>query len=182
MTARFRRRSRWREIIYAKAMTIEYERDRLISQAHASANVARTPEPLIESVRASVSGHLTSARELAAPRRRGIGVLWRLVTGGEGPATDGAFVNLHAAKVALVDLYNCEDILAAAPAVLARLRSSKSADDDRLMSAEAALDVDPRTAETPQPRRRLSSENRRPASVDKLRAAPRGDAGIVRSR
>lgn len=151
--ARFRRRSRWREVVYAKAMALEYELDRLIGEARVSSHAHGISEPLIESARTSVCRHLTAARELAAPRRRGVGPLWRLVAGGEGAATDGAFVNLHAAKVALVDLYTWQDIEAAAPAVLARLRSSKSADDDRLKSAEAALDGDLKTAEPAQQRR-----------------------------
>ena len=50
-----------------------------------------------------------------------------------------AFVHLHAAKVGLVSLYRYEDIEAATPAVLARLRSSKSANDDRLKIAEMVL-------------------------------------------
>ena len=94
-----------------------------------------------------------------------MGQVWRLVAGGEGPATDGAFVNLHAAKVALVDLYTREDIEAAAPAVLARLRSSKSADDDRLKSAEATFDVDRRLSNRrgggyPAPSRAIEGRNR----------------------
>lgn len=174
--ARFRRRSRWREVVYAKAMALEYELDRLIGQAHVSSHAHDISEPLIESARTSVCRHLTAARELAAPRRRVVGPLWRLVAGGEGAATDGAFVNLHAAKVALVDLYTGQDIEAAAPAVLARLRSSKSADDDRLKSAEAALDGDLKTAEPGQQRRRfqlLRIHHSRQEAVGKRRAVLR---------
>lgn len=174
--ARFRRRSRWREVVYAKAMALEYELDRLIGQAHVSSHAHDISEPLIDSARTSVCRHLTAARELAAPRRRGVGPLWRLVAGGEGAVTDGAFVNLHAAKVALVDLYTWQDIEAAAPAVLARLRSSKSADDDRLQSAEAALDGDLETAEPGQQRRRFQLQrihHSRQEAVGKRRAVLR---------
>jgi hypothetical protein len=48
----------------------------------------------------------------------------------------GAFANLHAARVVLVDLYAEEDIQAAAPAVLARLRACLPPADQRLKRAE----------------------------------------------
>jgi hypothetical protein len=48
----------------------------------------------------------------------------------------GAFANLHAARVVLVDLYAEEDIQAAAPAVLARLRTCLPPADQRLQRAE----------------------------------------------
>ena len=75
----------------------------------------------------------------------------------------------------MVDLYTWEDIEAAAPAVLARLRSSKSADDDRLKTAEAALDLDPKTAEPAQRRRFLvlDIDHPRQEAVGKRRAVLR---------
>jgi hypothetical protein len=122
-----------------------------------------------------VSRHLAAAREVAAPRRRGVGQVWRVVAGGEGPATDAAFVNLHAAKIALVDLYTCEDVEAAVPAVLARLRSSKSADDDRLKTAESHFDVNPEVVDSDRRRwpSRAQKSHRTQASVGRRRAALR---------
>jgi len=175
--------------VYAKAIAIEYELERLIA-ARARVDVADRlhrrihlwqpdawdVDAVVESVRKSVSEYLTAARSAAAPRRRGVGRMWQLVAGGEGAVTDAAFVNLHAAKVALVDLYTREDVEAAAPAVLARLRSSKSANDDRLKSAESMFDVDPEIV-TPTRRWRWPSRaqkrGRRHASIGKRRAALR---------
>jgi hypothetical protein len=187
--ARFRRRSRWREIVYAKAIALEYELERLVAararldladrlhhRIHVRQPGALQVDAVVEPVRKSVSEYLTAARSAAAPRRRGVGRMWQLVAGGEGPVTDAAFVNLHAAKVALVDLYTREDIEAAAPAVLARLRSSKSASDDRLKGAESMFDVDP---EIVTPTRwwlwpsRAQKGRRRHGSIGKRRAALR---------
>jgi len=75
-----------------------------------------------------------------------------MIAGGESASIDAAFTNLHAAKVALVDLYGYEDVEAAAPAVLARLRGSKSAGDDRLKSAELTFTTSPRFVFTRTPR------------------------------
>jgi hypothetical protein len=177
----FTRRSRWRELVYAKAIALEYELDRLAARA-ADLDVSDgVAEFVVEPVRRSVMKHLAVARSAAAPRHRGVGPIWRLVAGGEGAATDAAFTNLHAAKVALVDLYGCEDIEAAAPGVLARLRSSKSPDDDRLKSVESIFGIAP---EATAPVRHRSGPPpvvaRRPEAGRERRARVRGRRDALR--
>jgi hypothetical protein len=136
---RFRRRSRWREIVCTQAISLDYELERLAARADEVTNSPGGSGHLVELVRDNTRRQLAAARSAAAPRRRGVGQVWRFVAGGEGPAMGAAFVHLHAAKVGLVNLYRYEDIEAATPAVLARLRSSKSANDDRLKIAEMVL-------------------------------------------
>jgi hypothetical protein len=59
-----------------------------------------------------------------------------------GAGCDGAFTNLHAAQVTLVNLYTDEDIKATIPAVLERLRKCLPETDQRLRKAKAALDAE----------------------------------------
>ena len=57
-----------------------------------------------------------------------------------GAECEGAFTNLHAAKVTLVNLYSEEDIKASIPAVLERLQKCLPETDQRLLKAKDALD------------------------------------------
>jgi hypothetical protein len=100
----FRRRSRWREIVCAKATSLEGELAKLTARANACVGVDDVGR-LVKPVTTNVCNHLKAAKEAAAPRHRGVGPLWQVVAGGEGAAIDAAFTNLHAAKVAMVDLY-----------------------------------------------------------------------------
>jgi hypothetical protein len=75
----------------------------------------------------AVGTHLREARKAASVRSN----LWP-----NGPACEGAFVNLHAAQVLLVNLYSEDDVQASIPAVLDRLRKCLPETDQRRIDAE----------------------------------------------
>jgi hypothetical protein len=60
----------------------------------------------------------------------------RLANSWTGASVEGAFVNLHAAEVVLVNLYNLQDIDSRAPDVLARMKTCMATDDQRRTDAE----------------------------------------------
>jgi hypothetical protein len=131
------RRARWRQIIVAQARYLEYERDRLCED-HQNGTAGRQCRSVARECPAhkAVGNHLEAARRAA-------GASGRPAAGASDPQArtarrvDGAFADLHAARVVLVDLYAEEDIQAAAPAVLARLRTCLPPTDECRQRAEA---------------------------------------------
>lgn len=101
---------------------------------------ASVGEPVREAVGTLLTRVRVTAGETdAAPevvKHRAPGLIQRIT----GSSTDSAFVNLHAAEVLLVDLYEDEDIRARAPDVLARLRSCLPDSDRRCVMAHALFD------------------------------------------
>lgn len=140
------RGARWQQIVLAQAEYLEYERDRLCGvHQNGTAGLQRSAAASACPAREAATNLLNAARRAAgdrqahgAPDRQAAGR-----QGGTGQLADlrsgsicGAFANLHAARVVLVDLYAEEDIQAAAPAVLARLRTCLPPADQRLQRAE----------------------------------------------
>lgn len=128
------RQTRWQELIIAQAGFLEYERNRLCGDYHQNGIAGQGPSACHASDAAKK--HLDDARKAAGDPRRQPRTA-RLVNVWSGALVCGAFANLHAAKVVLVDLYAEEDIQAAAPAVLARLQTCLPTDDQRRERAEA---------------------------------------------
>ena len=131
------RRTSWQEVIFAEARFLEYERMRLCGNDHQNGIAGQQPCASASACCASDAAwkHLVDARRAAGfPARRPKTV--RLANLWSGALVHGAFVNLHRAKVVLVDLYAEEDIRAAAPAVLARLQSCLPPCDQRRQRAE----------------------------------------------
>jgi hypothetical protein len=131
------RRTRWQQIIVAQARYLDYECERLCDD-HQNGTAGRQWSAAASACPAhkAVKRHLDAARQAAgasdrqARTARRVG-LW------SGGSVGGAFADLHAARVVLVDLYAEEDIQAAAPAVLARLRTCLPPTDQRRQRAEA---------------------------------------------
>jgi len=137
------RRARWQQIVLAQARYLEYECEQLCSlHQNGNAGLPWSAAVSVCPVRKAVTKYLDAARRAAGVRDRqarsapdGQGGTSRLADL-RGGSICGAFANLHAARVVLVDLYGEEDIQAAAPAVLARLRTCLPPADERLQRAE----------------------------------------------
>jgi hypothetical protein len=132
------RRTSWQEVIIAQASFLEYERKRLHAGDHQNGTAGQHPGAPASACHASDAAqkHLDDARLAAGvparqPKTARLANMW------SGALVYGAFANLHAAKVVLVDLYAEEDIQAAAPAVLARLQTCLPSHDQRWQRAEA---------------------------------------------
>jgi hypothetical protein len=128
------RRTSWQEVIIAQASFLEYERKRLCGDDHQSGIAGQQPgtSPSAFHTSDAAKKHLDEARQAAgAPAGQRLANLW------SGALVHCAFINLHHAKVVLVDLYAEADIQAAAPAVLARLQTCLPAHDQRRQRAEA---------------------------------------------
>ena len=128
------RRTSWQEVIIAQASFLEYERKRLCGDDHQNGVAGQQPGASASACHASNAAkkYLDEARQAAgAPAHQRLANLW------SGALVHCAFVNLHHAKVVLVDLYAEEDIQAAAPAVLARLQTCLPPHDQRWQRAEA---------------------------------------------
>jgi hypothetical protein len=145
--------SRWRRIIIAQAKYLEYECDRLCRD-HQNGTAGRQWSAAACACPAheAVNKHLDAALQAAgASARRAAGASDRqaknaqLVNLRSGGSVNGAFAELHAARVVLVDLYTEEDIQAAAPAVLVRLRTCLPPTNECLQRAEAVFG--PQTSE-----------------------------------
>lgn len=137
------RRARWQQVVLAQARYLEYECEQLCcAHQNGSAGLPWSAAASVCPVRKAVTKYLDAARRAAGVRdRQAHGAPDR--QGGTSRLADlrggsicGAFANLHAARVVLVDLYAEEDIQAAAPAVLARLRTCLPPADERLQRAE----------------------------------------------
>jgi hypothetical protein len=118
------RRTSWQHVIIAQASFLEYERKRLSPDDRQGCHAGE-----------AARRHLDDALQAAGiPARQP----WtaRLANVWSGALVWSAFANLHAAKVVLVDLYADEDIQAAAPGVLARLKACLPSDDRRWQRAE----------------------------------------------
>lgn len=150
MRNRLVRRRRWQETVIAKANLLEHEGELLYQQAQLRAS-DRSQKPAIrDAVRAAVKKHLQYARMAAGDEgeasktgeaskgRRSPRPRSHLLPA--GARCEGAFANLHAAQVTLVNLYAEEDIKANIPAVLERLQKCLPENDQRLQRAKAALD------------------------------------------
>ena len=115
----------------AKASFLEYDRDRLLLHC---------PERK-EQMRKATTQRLDDARCAAGVRGNGAGrrntLISRLANIWTGDLIEGAFANLHIVEVALVDLYEDEDVRARAPGVLARMRVCLPPTDQRRLQAEA---------------------------------------------
>jgi hypothetical protein len=131
------RRKRWQEAVIAKANLLEHEGQLLYQQDQLRAP-ARDQQAIRDTVLTATTKHLQDARMAAGEagtdeqplRSRGY-------LPPAGARCDGAFVNLHAAQVVLVNLYSEQDIRARIPAVLDRLRKCLPEDDQRRVSTEA---------------------------------------------
>jgi hypothetical protein len=139
------RRTRWRQIIVAQARYLEYECE-LLCADHQNGTAGRQCSAAARECPAhkAVKNHLEAARRAAgASGRPAAGAsdpqanTARRVDLWSGGSVNGAFADLHAARVVLVDLYAEEDIQAAKPAVLARLRTCLPPTDQRRQRAEA---------------------------------------------
>jgi hypothetical protein len=138
------RRKRWQEAVIAKANLLEHEGKLLYQQ-----DQSRSPDPdkdqaVRDAVLTAMKKHLQDARMAAgeagkdgkvgedqqSPRSRSHRPL------PVGARCDGAFVNLHAAQVLLVNLYTEEEIKANIPAVLERLQKCLPDTDQRRLQAE----------------------------------------------
>jgi hypothetical protein len=148
------RRRRWQETVIAKANLLEHEGELLYQQAQLRASDSSQEPAIRDAVRAAVQKHLQYARMAAgdegedgeasktgeaskgqqSPRPRSHHLL------PAGARCEGAFANLHAAQVTLVNLYAEEDIKANIPAVLERLQKCLPETDQRLLRAKDALD------------------------------------------
>jgi hypothetical protein len=151
------RRRRWQETVIAKANLLEHEGELLYQQAQLRASDSSQEAAIRDAVRAAVQKHLQYARMAAgdegedgkageasktsearkgqqSPRPRSHHLL------PAGARCEGAFANLHAAQVTLVNLYTDEKIKATIPAVLERLQKCLPETDQRLLKAKAALD------------------------------------------
>ena len=132
------KRTRWQELVIAQARFLEYECTRLCQEGNENGFAGQRPGVSCSprQVEQAAQVHLERARRAAGypnPWPRGT----RLVNVWNGSLVTAAFANLHCAKVVLVDLYSEEDIQAAAPNVLARLRACLPPDDHRRQKAEA---------------------------------------------
>lgn len=132
------RRASWQELIIAQASFLEYERKRLCGDDHQNGIAGQRPSASAGACHAGEAAkkHLDDARQAAGvparqPRTARLANVW------SGALVCGAFANLHAAKVVLVDRYAEEDIQAAAPGVLARLQTCLPPDDQRRQRTEA---------------------------------------------
>jgi hypothetical protein len=162
------RRRRWQETVIAKANLLEHEGELLYQRDRRREQQARRPEQqaqrptsdgsqeaIRQAVRTAVKKHLEDARVAAGEGETGkVGedskdskdskgqrssrTRSRLSSAGAG--VEGAFTNLHAAQVMLVNMYSEEDIKANIPAVLERLQQCLPETDRRLLKAKAALD------------------------------------------
>ena len=132
------RRTRWQQIIVAQASFLEYECGRLCGDYHQNGTAGQGPSAWANAchAREAVKKHLDAARQAAGASDRRARAE-RLVDLWNGASVCGAFANLHAARVVLVDLYAEEDIQAAAPAVLARLQTCLPPSDQRRQRAVA---------------------------------------------
>jgi hypothetical protein len=128
------RRTRWQEYVISKAYYLDNERKRLCDQACQNSAVTSYVE-------AATTKHLTTARQSAGVNADGqtpirLARRDRLANSWTGASVEGAFVNLHAAEVVLVNLYNLQDIDSRAPDVLARMKTCMATDDQRRIDAE----------------------------------------------
>src|SRR5262245_46265868 len=131
------RRTRWQEYVISKAYYLDNERNRLCDRACQDT-------PATSYVKAATSRHLSADRRTAGVEEDGqtpIRFARRdlLVNAWTGASVEGAFVNLHAAEVVLVNLYDEQDIDSRVPDVLARMRTCMAADDNRRLKAEMLL-------------------------------------------
>ena len=129
------RHARWQEHVLAKAIGLEHRYELLAKRAiHYENNRTGSLEvPSAVSVRAALDEYLRAARSMALLRET---LRLRPISRLAARAIDAAFVNLHAAEVVLVDLYQSADIESRTPDVLARLRACMPAADERLVRAE----------------------------------------------
>jgi hypothetical protein len=179
------RRTRWQEYVISRAVFLEYERDRLCRRECQDA-------PATSYVKAATAGHLTAARRAAGVTEDGHASLRlarrdKLVNAWTGAAVEGAFVNLHAAEVVLVNLYDQEDINSRVPDVLARLRTCMSSEDERRIKAEALFGEAANGAGpngNARQGRRNGRSNGRPLVQGVLtqRGGDRGDPGAIAER
>jgi hypothetical protein len=145
-----KRRTRWQETVIAKANLVEHE-GRLLYQQDQLRAPGSDQQAIRDTVLTAMKQHLQDARVAAGedgneakdvkagedgqpprPRSRQLRPV--------GARCDGAFTNLHAAQVTLVNLYSDEEIKATIPAVLERLQKCLPETDQRLLKAKAALD------------------------------------------
>jgi hypothetical protein len=164
------RRRRWQETVIAKANLLEHEGELLYRQDHLRDKQGRPTdqqdqrddhqeqlstsdgkqEAIRDFVRTAVKKHLEDARMAAGDEgeagkagedskgQQSSRPRSRLLPAGAG--CEGAFFNLHAAQVLLVNLYSEEDIKANIPAVLERLQRCLPETDQRLLKTKASLD------------------------------------------
>jgi hypothetical protein len=182
-----KRRTSWQELIIAQAGFLEYERKRLCADHHQSATAGPRSSAPATSCHASDAAlrHLEDARHAAGCPARQTRTA-RLANVWSGALVCSAFANLHAAKVVLVDLYAEEDIQAAAPGVLARLKSCLPADDHRRQRAEALFGSQDSAAPSDAPSQgwhggedRIQPAERKPLAAG---THPGGSAGKLASR
>jgi hypothetical protein len=124
----FTRRSRWRELVYARAIALEYELDRPAARAATDIDVSDgAADSVVEPIRRSVTKHL--AGHGARPHRDTgrVSPLWRLVAGGEGAAMDAAFTN----RLVLIKVTSFRDC----PTSTTRYRSSPTPFFSRVRAA-----------------------------------------------
>src|SRR4051794_28799153 len=148
------RHARWQEHVLAKAIGLEHSYERLAERAiqDESNRIENREEPSAASVRAALDEYLRAARSMALLRETlRLRPISRLAARASGAAIDAAFVNLHAAEIVLVDLYEAADIEARAPDVLARLRACMPTADERLVRAEAMFGAGRPVAPAPRP-------------------------------
>jgi hypothetical protein len=151
------RRRRWQETVIAKANLLEHEGELLYQQAQLRASDRSGEAAIRDAVRAAVKKHLQYARMAAGDEgedgKASVAGKTGEVSKGQqlsrprshhllpaGARCEGAFTNLHAAQVTLVNLYAEEDVKANIPAVLERLQKCLPETDQRLLRAKAALD------------------------------------------
>jgi hypothetical protein len=142
-----RGRRRWQETVIAKANLLEHEAELLCQQDQLRAP-ARSQEAMRGAALTAMKEHLRDARVAAGEdgeagkageaqqshRSRSRHLL------PPGARCDGAFINLHAAQILMVNFYSHEDIEANTPAVLERLQQCLPETDRRLLKAKAMLD------------------------------------------
>jgi hypothetical protein len=121
------RRARWQEEVITKANLLEPEGQLLCRRYQANGQNPQDERAIKDSIMTAVGTHLQEARKAASVRNN----LWP-----NGPACEGAFINLHAAQVLLVNLYSEDDVQASIPAVLDRLQKCLPETDQRRIDAE----------------------------------------------
>jgi ribosome-associated translation inhibitor RaiA len=148
-------RARWQEEVLAKADLLEHEGQLLCRRYQTRRQNHQDEKAIRDSVMTAVSAHLQAARNAAnVPNNP-----WP-----NGSTCEGAFVNLHAAQVLLVNLYSEDDIQASIPAVLNRLQKCLPKTDRRRIDAERRFGPTPDNANDSaarQPERNIRNDTRR---------------------
>jgi hypothetical protein len=91
-------------------------------------------DPKREASEAAVIHHLNAARSACGRPKRGVAVDWW-----RGTSVEGAYRNLHSAKISLVDMLPVPDVAALVPEVRTRLGAALDRNDPRRTEAEKAM-------------------------------------------